>query len=250
MKQSIEIPFNTGATDGGMQSFFKLYVTPEIERRAAAGTLPDGFEIWRAQVLFPDGTTTAIIRLNDEVLGKWKVRGNFEPSKGQSVNLASFDSCEGFELMDHERDFGHATFARFSSSWYLAIDFRKNRAHAEALLDAAREFLTITRFSHGEGLSRACWDNLFSCCELVAKSYVITVDVSRSASRKTLQDNINLHNKIGNVDAGFVTIFNKAFNNRSAARYKGEVLALPDPRALDVIHDVMETLKERIRSQF
>ena len=82
--------------DEAVQQVFDLWLTPEVERRRAAGRLPQ--PIRKAQIIFEvDGRP--VVRFNDEVRVIMTVRTTRAVTKGEVVSSADFSEHQ-FDRID------------------------------------------------------------------------------------------------------------------------------------------------------
>jgi HEPN domain-containing protein len=110
----------------------------------------------------------------------------------------------------------------------MIFDFQTNKGKAANLVRLAEEFLDTAKFAASNGKNGPLIDNLFSCCELLAKARLITyAEEKRLGSHGAIHAKINRWGKLGNVDGKFVELFNELSNARSKARYNADSVALP-----------------------
>ena len=65
-----------------LEQAFVLWFQPEVERRTAVGTLPNGFVLWAGQVIMDVDRTNPVVRLNGEVRGVLTARGETDCGRG------------------------------------------------------------------------------------------------------------------------------------------------------------------------
>src|SRR5262245_351669 len=103
-----------------LNQVFELWVTPEVQRRQAAGTLPKPFGFRCAQVVMNVGAGAPEVRLNDEVkavmLGKPRRK---DLKKGDAVYWDDLSSIDGIELTDADPNAGHVTIIRHEGKWFM-----------------------------------------------------------------------------------------------------------------------------------
>ena len=223
---------------------FELWFNPEIERRAAAGTLPDEFTLYAAQALFPPEGENRV-RLNDELTGVMLVVVQRAVEKGEQVMLSDLAEALRYELDDADMDCGHLTVIRRGESWMIDFNFQSGRAKAADMLKLADQYHAAAAACVEQGLEGPAVDNLFSACELSAKAELI---LHRSAAVKAkshdpLKSAINAWGRLGNIDPAFVRIFNLMGQQRADARYKGAEAAkglMPTADQLEIVKAVIE----------
>jgi hypothetical protein len=154
-----------------------LWVTPEVERRQAAGAIPKPFNLHAAQVIFYADARPHEIRLNEEVraIGKVKLKQGVSKQKGAPIYSNEIEDYEAFRLPDDEDpNCGHITLHRFADQWSLAFDLIYNKGISSEHLAAAEEFLKSAEAALEQGHYRVVVDNLFSASELAAKALLLT----------------------------------------------------------------------------
>ncbi|GGO94888.1 hypothetical protein [Stakelama pacifica] len=233
-----------------LKNVFEIWFTPEIERRRAAGLIGGDFILMLAQAIFPEEGSNEI-RLNDEVRGIMTVESQRPIDKGGQVLLSDLGGVQAFELIDEELDCGHFTAIRRgeSSNWMLSFNALAGRKKASNLVRLAGEFLVTTKLSMERGHSGPSIDNLFSCCELLAKAELIMhrFDAVRSKRHGAIGSAINQWGKLGNVHPQFVSTMNRMSNLRAAARYEGTTndAHLPTPNEIEVVEAYLTHLRRR-----
>lgn len=203
-----------------------MYITPEVQRRQAAGLLPAPLHLLAAQILFtPTGT---IVRINQEVKAEAAVGPERQLTPGEPIYMHDLVDVVALEPVEAERDFGHFTLFRTGETWRLIFDFRQNRASAIQLVDKAEQFLLTAQLAKDRELGGPFADNLFSAAELLAKAQLIDSIVDKHAkSHKTIHSSLNRWQALGNARADFVALFNSLARDRGDARYSAESVALP-----------------------
>jgi uncharacterized protein (UPF0332 family) len=206
------------------------WVEPEFRRRAEAGTLPADFKLTAYQLILDADAVPTEVRLNEEVRAfvRW-------PSRREKalfdVRLGD-DSIEVPEIIltDGDPDAGHITSIATGDGWLTSIDVRPNAGEAARHASAAREFLDAAGGSLATGNMRAFSDNLFSACELMAKTYLLTVPgVQFGKSHGTIASRFNLERKAGRVHDSFSKLLNRLTDLRDSGRYlRGDFDLGPD----------------------
>ena len=229
----------------------QVVFSPEIRRRFAAGTLPDDFLLWGAQLVQPhDGE--CIIRLNDEVRGVPYLRTGRAVQKGEQILLGDLEGLEYFDLQDDELDCGHFTIFWTGLRWVGAFDFRAGRAKCLSLIDKALRFLSAARIASDQNLSEPAIDALHTACELLAKSRLILgqYPAHKWKSHGPILSAINREGKLGNVDAAFLDLFNRLSDIRGHVRYAaGYVTQAPGQDQLDLVEAMALSLRDATRAR-
>lgn len=218
----IETLFGKEGSDRVLRQADELWWAPEIEQRKKIGTIDDNFTFSMAQALFhPD--RSVVVRFNDEVRGIGNIRASRSIEKGSPVYQSDLDGLESFDLLEEDLDCGHFTMIKGTNGWFLSFNFLRSRSLCARLLDSAKEFLDVARFSIQHAKSRPAVDNLYSACELVSKAQLILSSmIDRSAkSHGTIHSEINRWRRFGNISANFVELFNELRKRRPSCRYEG-----------------------------
>ena len=227
---------------------FQIAFAPEIRRRLSAGQLDDNFFLTTAQLILPE-KGERMVRLNGEVRAIGFVRVTRAINKGDPVFLSDMRQLEGFDLEEDELDAGHFTLFWNGEGWFASFDFRAGRAKSTEILRLSSEFLETAQSAADKGHVGACVDNLFSACELASKARLI---LHRNPAAKTkkhghIHSAINKWGHLGNVDAGFLQLFNRMGKARPAARYDGEAqVEMPSGSDLRIVRREIEHLKEAV----
>jgi HEPN domain-containing protein len=228
-----------------LTQMFELYFTPELERRRATGTLPDNFAILVAQVLLPpDGP--ADVRFNNEVRGHGVLRAPRELRKGAPILVEDFQHLALYDLPDELLDNGHFTaFNTGETGWRMFFNFLSGRAKAADALHNARHFHDAAARSAEQGHAGPAVENLFTAAELASKAELILMrdDAANHKSHGSVASRINQWSRSGNIDAAFVSVFNKLSRQRPNARY-GDAKSRPPLPTLDDL-DVVAAMIER-----
>jgi hypothetical protein len=224
---------------------WELYFGPELERRKADGRITDpDFAVYMAQVLFPvEGAIQ--VRLNEEVKGEAHVRANraFEPD--DPVYVDDLRSIEIYELPDELLDSGHFTIFCSGEGWKMIFNFLSGRAKARDMLNLAHQFLDASQHSQTKGHSGPAVENLFTSAELISKAELI-LHRNRAVTAKShgaVASAINAWSKLGNIDAAFVSLFNRLTQRRPNARYGDTDSRPPMPETED--YEVIEAMIQR-----
>ncbi len=237
-----------------LKNVFEIWLTPEIERRRVAGLIGDDFVLLMAQAIFPEEAPNEI-RLNDEVRGIMLVEAQREVEKGERVMLTDLAEAKAFELIDEEMNCGHITIVRRGpgNDWLVTFNALAGRAKAANFVRLASEFFLTAIHAREHGLSGPSLDNLFSCCELLAKAQLVMHRSHATKSKKhgAISSAINQWGKLGNVHPLFVSLLNRLSNIRSAARYEGNTGPehLPTDEEIATVEAYLAYLKDSSSSK-
>ena len=247
VEKAVETPFGKEGFDRILWQAEEFWWAPEIERRKAMGVMDDDFAIVMAQALFcPDGSI--VVRFNEEVRGIANVRASRRIEKGDQVHKNDLDGLESFDLLEDDLDSGHFTMIKVTSGWFVTFNFLRSRSLCASLLDSAKEFLDVVRFSMEKGKSRPGVDNLYSACELVSKAQLIMSSMldRNSRSHRAIRGKINQWRKLGNINDSFVTLFNELGNLRPSYRYEGASTnpAVLSQEQISLVEDEIARLEE------
>ncbi len=238
--------------EGWARTFNQMYegwFQPEIERRAASGSLPAPFVLFAAQALFPPEGATRIL-LNEEVEGEGLIRAPRAVVKGEPVLHSDLANLEAYELPDELLDNGHFTIIRAGDRWGMFFNFLSGRAKARDLLELGSEYLAASEASASKRHDGPAVDTLFSAVELASKAELILLrsPAAKGKTHGTVARAINASAKLGNIDVAFVALFNRLGRERPSARYgdkKHRPLA-PELSDFDLVRAVIERGIERV----
>jgi hypothetical protein len=200
----------------------EFWIGPEIERRRAAGELPEDFALIGAQVIFGIDEDAPEVRLNDEVKAVASVTAARAIEKGEHVTDEAIAGYENILLTDADPDAGHITIVAHKGGWVIAFDFRRNASLIADHSEGAGQFLEAARWARQEGYVRVFVDTLFSATELMAKGMLIwQPDRSLLDSKKHgyIHGRFNLERKHDNVEGRFADLLNRLGKLRAPARY-------------------------------
>lgn len=213
-----------------MQQAFDLWINPEIERRRAAGRLPEDFALYAAQVVMDLDSELPQVRLNGEVKAVMSAPASRPVELGEELSPAEFGPIESIELTDADPNAAHLTMICHHGVWALVFDFRYNAARVTQVLRVAREFLDTAGFALEKGYLRAFVDNVFSAVELLAKGRLLLLpdrSILQGKRHSLVQGRYNwFGGKLGNVDPRYVRLLNQLERLRTPARYPPSTFAL------------------------
>lgn len=242
-----EIPSDIPGWNRTILHMFQIAISPEIERRLAAGALGQDFELYSAQLIQPpDGSQ--LIRLNGEVRGLPLIRLTRSVERGDPILMTDLKGLVSFDLDEEELDCGHFTMFWHGSGWVTSFDFRSGRAKASQMIASAMQFFAAAQFSASQSHPGPSIDNLFSACELLSKAHLMLHHSNAAKSKKhgAVSSALNAWGKLGNIDAGFVKIFNRMSNLRSAARYEAAQLELPTAADFEIVQRELSLLERAV----
>lgn len=235
-----------------LQQAFDLWITPEVEKRKAAGTLPEPFHLFMAQrIQRPDGTT--LVRFNDEVRGVANARASRPVAMGEQLVLSDLEHLTEFDVPDDELDCGHWTIIRTEAKWFTSFNFLSNRAKCIDLLSKSKQFAEGAAQASEKGHQAVAVDTLFSACELIAKAYLVSSNMVPLENRThgPLAGNINRQRKMGNVHEAFVDLFNRMQKLRPRYRYDAQFSDATPVTDDDIglVHAMIEASIARLESK-
>jgi len=241
--------------------FLTIWVQPEIENRKELGLLPHSFnlysnDLYAAQVIFFPDNRNRIIRLNDEVIvrAKVKLKEPLNYSVGDKININQFESYENFVLAEEDfADCGHITMRRLKNTWTLVFDARYNKELAQKHIKKATEFYKTAKYDLKKGYFSPFVDNLFSTSELTAKAILLTGPYKKlreKSSHMGIQKLFIDNAKLKNIKIEHKDLLNKLSGLRNSARYLRGDLKIDKVNAkkmLKIAKDMMEFAELRIR---
>ncbi|MGX1496192.1 hypothetical protein ACSSV1_001213 [Labrenzia sp. MBR-25] len=229
---------------------WELWFSPEIEHRKITGRLPDKFQLVTAQVLFPIEGDARIL-LNEEVTGTARMRCNGPVEAGDPVFLTTVQEFLEFDLRDELLDHGHFTIIRSRESWHIFFNFLTGRAKARDTLQLAQQFFDAASFSKKSKHVGPTIDNLFSAAELISKAELILHQFIPRKTKKhsTINGHINLWSRLGNIDAAFVSLFNKLGQQRPNARYgdSKHQPPMPEQESFELIQAMIDRGLDKVK---
>jgi hypothetical protein len=213
-----------------VEDVFRLFITPEIERRQAAGLVPKPYllqNLQKAQVVM-NVDRPIEVRLNDEVKAVMSVEVDDEVKRtmrqGQPVLWDAIKSITDVRLTDDDPNAAHITMVVVPGRGFgMFFDFRYNTGRVTETIDAAKQFLASAGFSASQGHGRAFAENLFSASELTAKALLLMLPFPELLTSKKHAAVASKLNQFGrspqNVDPAFVDLHNELGRVRGDARY-------------------------------
>lgn len=238
------------------QHAFDLWITPEVERRQATGSISKPYDLRAAQIIFFADDRPRQIRLNEEVrvIGRAKLKSGVSKQAGDAVYLHEIEGYDEFRLPDDEDpNCGHLTIYRIADQWTLSFDFRYNKGIARETIDAAKEFLDAAKDSLSRKSYRAFLDTAFSAAELTAKAFLVITPLpgeTAKASHGRIHARYNMQAKMGNIKSDHKDAFNRLSAMRSPARYVDGKLRITHDEAVklyDSVSDAIAFVEARIK---
>jgi hypothetical protein len=234
--------------EGAQRSFnqmMELFVTPEINRRKEAGTLPSNFRLWAAQVVFCPDWKRPLIRLNEEakIQAKAKIK---DAVPGSMISINAIEEIVDLRLPDDEESqYGHVTILRFKDHWLYTFDFRYNKGLAREHAQVAKQFLELARYARESQFVSPFIDNLFSCVELCARSELLLIPDKKFKQKAAHSTVKSKHNRfLGKLDPN--NPFNKMLNELSAirnnARYLRNLVKISASKSQEYLETAQEML--------
>lgn len=220
----IESSFSEEGVKRMLEQAFELWLSPELERRRAAGEISADFSLTAAQRLqWPDGRIS--IRLNEEIRGVASTKLTRYVEKGEPVFLSDLEGLQAFDLVEEELDCGHWTMLWTGKRWFIGFNFLNQRARCLDLLSKAEQFLQAATDACSRQHAAVAVDTLFSACELVAKAELVSSHVVglEAKTHGSISSQLNRWRRMGNVEGAFVDLFNLLSGLRGRYRYDARV---------------------------
>ena len=187
-----------------------------MRRRGLAEAVPI-----QAQILFgADGPP--LVRLGEEVRGDLEVTMPQRPLPGSEINIASEpESIDALKLLyPEDADMGHITILLHRGRYMVLFDLRRNGGHARDLVRLAEAFLQTAEFADSQGLVGPMIDNLYSCCELLAKARVVRYPGEiKAQGHRGIRRKFRAGLAWSNPPDDFAKLFEELDIKRPAARY-------------------------------
>ena len=231
------------------QQFMDLFVVPEIKLRQENDLLEKPFNLFAAQIIFfPDGRKPEV-RLNAEVkaISEVILKDGQNRKPGDIVPLNDVIGIEKIKLIDHDDpDCGHVTLLKLNKSWHFTFDFRYNKSFSASHSKAANEFYEAAETAYSKKHWTAFIDNLFSACELAARSVLLSVPDPKFREKATHSSVHNQYNRsasIGNYQPERRETYNKLYSLRKKARYFKGKYSITSEEAKVLLDGVKEMIE-------
>jgi uncharacterized protein (UPF0332 family) len=232
-----------------------LWVLPEIKKREEEGLINTPIDLIAVQVLFYPDDRKIEVRINNEVKGIAMVKLNdgSMPQKGDSIYEYQIGDMTKFKLSDEDDgDCGHITMLKVQSVWTLFFDTRYNKDLSEKHLDRAEEFINVASYALNENLLSSFIENLFSACELIAKSILLITPqkgLRERSTHKMIRSHFNYNYKLGNVKRKHNDLLEELRNYRRDARYLRGDFSLDENKTkemLETANDMLDFARKQI----
>lgn len=130
--------------DNLYDNVFRIWANPEIERRKAAGEVPEDYKPWAVQV-YMEPTIPNQVRFDEEVNGVFHTAPTSGLPSGEEIGPLNFHKIAkkvvAIELSDDDSaDAGYITIVRHKEGFYISFDFHYNSARIADHIRTAREF--------------------------------------------------------------------------------------------------------------
>lgn len=199
------------------------FVRPEVERRFCEGTLAAGEEIFRFQILFPDGE--ASVRLNNDVGGVATVRATRPIASGEDVTVDDFDEISDYAPREEDAGIPHVSAFLHRNGWSIVFQFSYGHPSRFEYLARADDFLETAMQALDSGRFGPFFENVFAACELMTKAELL-------ATRPTIDLVLNSKGRhgwirgvyaswanLGNTDGRYPKLLQRLEDLRAPARY-------------------------------
>lgn len=225
----------------------RLFVTPEIERRQAAGTVPTPLPLRAAQVLLYPDQRRPTVRINGEVkaLVGSRLKDGIVKQPGDPVYWHEFADIAEVELTDQDDpDCAHITMLLVRDHWAIAFDFRYGKAKSSKHVDVSRQFLRSAEDAFRRNDWAAFVDTLFSAAELAARAWLLLLPDPSFYKKGTHREIQRRYQRDGalNVDPVFIEALNKLSGWRDRVRYLNGHLEVTETEASALLQTVSEMI--------
>lgn len=235
-----------------------IWVLDEIRKRQNEGTLPKPLNLHAAQIIFFPDNRKHIIRINEEVKAKAKIKfiKPLNYSAGDMVYQSNIESFENIILDEEEFvDCGHITMLRKGNEWTIAFDARYNKELAKKHIDKSEEFYKTAKNALRKGYHAAYIDTLFSATELALKSILLINPKNnklrgQTIKHSTIKSLINMEVRIKNIKHDHANLYNNLSKKRPNARYLKQDLIIDITKAkhdLKITKDIIQEAKSIIQ---
>lgn len=221
------------------QQITDLWLGPEIRRRSERGELPANFKLRAFQIVLPspiDGGSV-VVRLNEEVRAKARVRTRRPIAAGDLVYVKDIEDVEDISLLDEDVNCAHITGLQLDGVWITRLDFRYETKRSLEHLEAADEFLYTAQTARQKGRWRPFVENLFAAAELAAKAELMITPTCRPAELKQhsrIAGTYGSWARLGNAPEPSSRALSQLGDLRYAARYLRKPLRV-DASTADVL---------------
>ncbi len=221
-----------------------LWVQPEIERRQEEGLLDKPFVLKQWQVVFFPGRTKPEVRLNEEakIIVQFKLKKGRAVKKGEPIFADDVEDIllDTARLPDDEIDAGHISAFQQNEEWHLKFDFRYNKGKARSHIEAANEFLEMSKHALEKQMYIAFADTCFSAAELLAKAELLLIQQPIKDTHPSIQISYSKHVESGNAPEGFKDCLNRLAGYRTDGRYQKSMRKMGKDDASEFLDTVLE----------
>lgn len=231
------------------QQFMDLFIIPEVRSRQKSESLEDPINIQAAQIIFyPDGRRPEV-RINTEVKAQNVVtlKNNDNRKPGDIVSWNDIADIEKIQLTDQDDpDCCHVTLFRLKTGWHFTFDFRYNKQLAKRHSETANEFYEAAESAFNKKHYAAFLDNLFSACELAARSVLLLIPDKKFREKTThssVHSRYNRSASIGNYQPQHCETYNKLYGLRKKARYLKSDYSLSVKEGSELLKGVKEMIE-------
>lgn len=250
MAKEIQVKVEQSFADSLLNQYMSVWITPEIQKRKDAGNLPDTFSLERAQVLFCLGMPP-IIRLNEEVDIKIKIKVNKSIQKGEAVFAKDIDEVAEIKNQDDEDDFAFLILIKLSDKWCMAFNFEYDASKSKQFLKLGAEFYSSAENEYGKQRFRQMIEPLSIAAENFAKARIYLIPdrtIRKTKTHGSIKAVVNIHARDGTIKAHQKSAFNKLLELRDPARYDPSFGLTPEKakELLDAIRSIAEEVNKLI----
>lgn len=230
--------------DALVEQVFELWVNPELKRR---GLQLSRDEITQVVVEMPAHDGDLMVSLNQDAEIVAMTTAKRDLKAGETVYLEDIDQINEIYPTNVNPNSGWICYVRISGRELVTFDLRPNKAKASALLQKAQEYLDTAK-SMADRSPDVSIDNAHSAAELTVQAQMLL-----------MRNETNNHRVRRKWFAGWTELENSPrhhsdllfdlANQRSAARYGAERVALKPGRLneiLDTVQEMIDTATVRI----
>jgi len=102
-----------------LEQAFRLWFKPELDKRAAAGTIKPGFKVWGVQVVLDLEAEQPKVRINEEIRGAFIGRTRRTPKVSDVLVLRDIENIKSMQLTEEDPNAGHLTAVVHKGRWNL-----------------------------------------------------------------------------------------------------------------------------------
>ena len=230
-----------------LEGAFRLWFTPELERRTALGLIPAGFKLWAVQVVLDLDAEAPKVRFNQEVRGAF-VASTRRPTKlGEAILLRDITDIRSMHLTDEDPNAGHLTAVIHNGHWNLFFDFRYNASRVIDQLIGADQFLAVAAAAIEGRHHIAAVDNLYDAVQIMAKCFLLLQPDRKAVDATThgfIQTRFNHQGRLGNVSSSSVKLLNRLADLRPKTRYAPKPANVSQEELAELLQHAREMRKD------